>query len=707
MAKLRIALWPLALLAGFGALGITLTSNHDDQAAAKAVLTLLLGWSFALSGLVAWARRPANAFGPLMVAAGFAWFASALDGANHSLPFTIGLLLQNLPFAFIVHALLVFPRGRLDWWVTRTIAVAAYVDALALQFLALLFSQPSANGDCTGCPDNALLVGRHESFADAVNGVAQVGGIVLTVALGLIYAYRHRTATPAARRIIGPVLVAGLAAAVLLAVSLSLSLAGTGILSDVFLVLAAIALASVPLASLAGLLQSRLARFGVGNLLVELGQRSLAAGELQDAIARALNDPSVSIAYWLPEAHAFVDDEGRPIAPPSPENERWATMVERSGERIAAILHDVSLRDETELVQAVVAAAGLALDNERRLVALGRSESRNRALLDAIPDMMFRVDRNGTYLAYKAESESELGAPPAELVGKTVRDYLPRDVAGPMMRCVEETIASQRARTMEYELDLEGLRRHFEARIVPADPDEVVMIVRDFTERHEVEAELQRLQAELERRLEELQASRARIVEATDLERRRLERNLHDGAQQRLVSVSLSVRLAQSRLGNDLEGAADLLAAASDELANALEELRELARGIHPAVLTDRGLGPALESLVTRTPLPVELDAPLDERLPEPVEAAAYYVVAEALANIAKYADATQAAVRVSRLNGLAVVEVEDDGVGGADPSHGSGLRGLADRVEALHGRLAVESEPGQGTRIRAEIPCG
>src|SRR5215213_9972183 len=127
MANLRTALWPLALLAGFGALGVTLSSNHDDQAAATAVLTLLLGWSFTLSGLVAWGRRPGNAFGPLMVAAGFAWFASSLDDANRSIPFTLGLLITNLPFAFIIHSLLVFPRGRLDWWVTRAIALAAYV----------------------------------------------------------------------------------------------------------------------------------------------------------------------------------------------------------------------------------------------------------------------------------------------------------------------------------------------------------------------------------------------------------------------------------------------------------------------------------------------------------------------------------------------------------------------------------------------------
>ena len=206
---------------------------------------------------------------------------------------------------------------------------------------------------------------------------------------------------------------------------------------------------------------------------------------------------------------------------------------------------------------------------------------------------------------------------------------------------------------------------------------------------------------------EELAAQRARIVHAGDEERRRLERNLHDGAQQRLVSLSLSLRLAQSKLLADPHGADELLSGASIELALALEELRELARGIHPAVLTERGLGPALESLADRASLPVELEQLPVERLPGQVEAAAYYVVSEALANVAKYAEASAVHVRVAQENGRAVVEVVDDGVGGADPTRGSGLRGLTDRVEALEGRLAVVSLPGQGTRIRAEIPCG
>jgi PAS domain S-box-containing protein len=204
---------------------------------------------------------------------------------------------------------------------------------------------------------------------------------------------------------------------------------------------------------------------------------------------------------------------------------------------------------------------------------------------------------------------------------------------------------------------------------------------------------------------EQLAASRARIVEAGDAERRRLERNLHDGAQQRLVSLSLSLRLAQAKLAADPQAANELLSSASGELALALEELRELARGIHPAVLTERGLAPALASLADRAPFPVDLKCMDDERLPASAEAAAFYVVSEALANVAKYAEASSVRVSVERLNGRAVVEVVDDGKGGADPTQGSGLRGLVDRVEALDGRLAVESPAGAGTRVRAEIP--
>jgi signal transduction histidine kinase len=217
--------------------------------------------------------------------------------------------------------------------------------------------------------------------------------------------------------------------------------------------------------------------------------------------------------------------------------------------------------------------------------------------------------------------------------------------------------------------------------------------------------ENERLHAQLRARVEELRTSRARIVEAGTHERRRLERNLHDGAQQRLVALSLGLRLAQAKLHEDPDRADALLTGAQEELTLALGELRELARGIHPAILSDRGLGAALEALAGRASLPVDLAAVPGERLPEPIEAAAYFVVAEALTNVVKYAHASQATVSIVRRNGHAVVEVADDGVGGADPGRGSGLRGLADRVSALDGSILIESPAGAGTRLRAEIP--
>jgi PAS domain S-box-containing protein len=227
----------------------------------------------------------------------------------------------------------------------------------------------------------------------------------------------------------------------------------------------------------------------------------------------------------------------------------------------------------------------------------------------------------------------------------------------------------------------------------------------DITERKAQEAEVNRLAAELQGRLEELAASRARIVTAGDVARRRLERNLHDGAQQRLVTLSLSLRVALEKLDSDPAATRAALAEASDELDLALDELRELARGLHPAVLSDRGLRAAVETLAGRVRVPVEITDIPEVRLPEPVEAAAYYLIAEALTNVTKYAQASSVRIRVAASDALVVVEVSDDGVGGADPATGSGLRGMADRVEALGGSLEVVSPAGVGTSLRAEIP--
>jgi signal transduction histidine kinase len=249
-----------------------------------------------------------------------------------------------------------------------------------------------------------------------------------------------------------------------------------------------------------------------------------------------------------------------------------------------------------------------------------------------------------------------------------------------------------------------------------AGDDPVVVIIHDATrddERELVRAvsaaatltlENERLATELRAKVDEVSASRARIVESGDAARRRLERDLHDGAQQRLVSLALNLRVLGSKIDGDPD-AVRQLDAARRELDQALEELRELARGLHPSVLSDRGLAAALEGLAHRAPLPVALVAP-GERLPDRVESASYFVVAEALTNVAKYARATHASVQVTRADGQVVVEVSDDGVGGADPATGSGLRGLLDRVSVLGGTLEVDSRPGRGTTVRAAIPC-
>jgi signal transduction histidine kinase len=211
----------------------------------------------------------------------------------------------------------------------------------------------------------------------------------------------------------------------------------------------------------------------------------------------------------------------------------------------------------------------------------------------------------------------------------------------------------------------------------------------------------------LEHSREELAASRARIVAAADLARRRIERDLHDGTQQRLVSLVLDLRAAEAAVPPELPELRAQLARVADSLAGALDELRELSRGIHPAILSEGGLGPALKALARRSVVPVELELDVPARLPEPVEVAAYYVVSEALANAAKHARASVARVDVQTRDGSLHLSVRDDGVGGAAPGRGSGLVGLTDRVEALGGTVRVHSPARQGTRLQIYLPIG
>jgi signal transduction histidine kinase len=212
---------------------------------------------------------------------------------------------------------------------------------------------------------------------------------------------------------------------------------------------------------------------------------------------------------------------------------------------------------------------------------------------------------------------------------------------------------------------------------------------------------------QLHERVDDLRDARARIIAAGDAERRRIERDLHDGAQQHLVALSLTLGMAESRLRSDPEAVGPLIAQARDEAALAVKQLRDLASGIHPALLTERGLGPALDALAARAPVPTTVDGVPARRLPPPVESAVYFVTAEALTNVAKYAGAMSASVSLATEHGRLRLIVRDDGAGGAETTGGSGLRGLRDRVEALDGDFHIDSPPGLGTTLIAEIPLG
>jgi signal transduction histidine kinase len=318
-------------------------------------------------------------------------------------------------------------------------------------------------------------------------------------------------------------------------------------------------------------------------------------------------------------------------------------------------------------------------------------EARHRALVDALPDLVLRLRADGTYLEIAGDI-TKLHNPPDNVVGSTVWELLPPQISEQLMSCVTASLESGALATVEYSLrTVGGDERDFEVRVAPAGPDEVVAVVRDVSD--------------LRTAMSDLRESRARIVAAGDEERRRVERNLHDGAQQRLVTVALHLHLVKRRLENDPAAVAELVDAAQTELTLALEEIRELVRGLHPRLLSERGLEPALAGLAERSVLPVQIAEIPEERLPQAVEAAAYYVVAEALANAAKHSGASLVTVRVSAGESCTRVEVVDDGAGGADPAGGSGLSGLADRVAALGGTLDVHSPIGTGTTISTELP--
>ena len=583
MRGLRLALALLALAAGLVNLALIVRAGDAPPRSLPYLVIAIVGvsWSFVAAGLVAWRRRPDNHTGALMVAVGLAYALPGLRLVQTPLGFTLYLLVATLPSAVLAHLLAVFPDGRATTRLQRVFIVANYATTVPLAFVQLLLVDP-ARLRCPECPNDLLGTGGQHPYGDAVMVVSDLWDVVLAGLLLWIVVSRWRRAPAARRRGLAPVVQVAVVLLVLFSVRQALRavLSPPPLWLDGALDLAVLTTLMLwPLAFLAGLARSRLDRSAVGDLAIELEQAP-SPDRLQQALARALHDPTVQLAYLLPDQQAFVDGAARPVELPPAGGGRSVTVLRHDGDTVAALVHDAALDDEPELVQAVAATARLTIEN-------------------------------------------------------------------------------------------------------------------------------QRLQAEVRAQLGEVRASRARIVEFGDAERRRVERNLHDGAQQRLVNLSLALGIARSQVPTPADGElAAALDEAAEELRLALAELRELARGIHPVILSEAGLGPALASLAERSPFPATVTAAPADRLPARVEETAYYVASEALANAAKHAQATAVTISARRCAGGLVVEVGDDGIGGAEPD-GSGLRGLADRVAALDGHLGVDSPTGRGTRITAELPCG
>jgi signal transduction histidine kinase len=419
--------------------------------------------------------------------------------------------------------------------------------------------------------------------------------------------------------------------------------------------------------------------FVTNPLLINQGTNGLYVG-----LALALMASALVVRRWV-------------LAPAMSRRDLTPVLV-AGGVFIATVLINIVRRiadvpDTTaELLIAIKDLAPAAVPVALLIGFYGQSERRLRALVDAIPDPLFRIGRDGRLVETMGAAVEEDDHSSEGQDGQRLQEALQAAQQSEALAAAARAVDERRLQSLDITLELPEGRRELEVRLAPSGHDEVTAIVRDFTDQREAEAEVRR--------------SRARIVEAGDAERRRIERNLHDGAQQRLVALSLALRRARAQVSGDGDGdATTTLDEAGVQLRAALDELRELARGIHPAILTEAGLGPALGALAAESPVDVTLDVELPEPLPGQVEAAAYFVVAEALTNVAKYAAADHVAITATTRDGVLQVEVGDDGRGGADPAAGTGLRGLEDRVAALGGRLAVRSPAGGGTQVMAQIP--
>jgi signal transduction histidine kinase len=567
---LRIALWPAGLALGAFSLAIARDEpafSFAGESLTGALALLGAGWALLACGLVFWGRRPGNAVGPLLVAAGCAWFLGEWDnpGAGSAAVFTTGLVVYAVCPPLAGWAMLADPGGRLGFWKERVAVALSFGGAvLVLGLLPALFYDPTTFG-CVQCPDNLLLVADEPGLVDDLNRLGFQLGLAWSLLLIAVAAWRVARSSRTRRWVVAPVVLTGCVylglVAGTFATSLERGFVGSGELERRLWLGQAAALAALAAAVAWDLLRTRRTRASLARLVVELGESAYPGG-LRDGLAKAVGDPDLELAYPVGEDR-YVDARGRSVNVVVLDG-RAATPLVRDGRPVALILHRADVPDNPELIEEVASAARLAIENER-------------------------------------------------------------------------------------------------------------------------------LQAEARAQLEDLRSSRARIIEAGDAERRRLERDLHDGAQQRLVGLSLALRLLRSRLGGEEDRKLTArLDEAEAELGLAVAELRELAHGIHPAVLSDEGLAAAIETLAEEAP--VRIVALPQERFPPAVETAAYLVVADTV-------KVGAASVSADRRDGILVIDVEVE----AAPE---GLLDLEDRVGALDGHIGVERTADGRVRIRAEIPC-
>jgi signal transduction histidine kinase len=557
---------PILLLPGAAAGGLLVTwwTLSRGVSTSRAAVDLAVVWTFASASVVALLRPSLRVSGALMGGVAATWYLYELQLSRVALLWTIGWVFASLYEALIVQLVLSYPDGRI--WSRSALAtvVATYVVTAGGAILTA-FYQPSG--------ENLLLIDPDQARADGIGRVTSLIGVGIVVVVVLLVAVRLLRLRGVARRLALPLLVGALLTMPTTFVRLAASAAGDFALYDRLALVDRFMTILIPVGFVVGLMWSRLRRSGASSLVVEL--RDGGSETLRDRLARALGDPTLEVAYWDENSRSYVDDAGRPMELDA-AGSRAVTHVVSSTSPVAALVHDLALLEEPELVESVRATAALVLENER-------------------------------------------------------------------------------------------------------------------------------LAAEIRAQLAEVEASRVRIVAATDEERRRLERDLHDGAQQQLVGLSLKLALAQ--VGAD-PAAAEALASAQDDLERALAELREFARGIHPSILREDGLDAGLQTLARRASVPVAISGAVGRRLPDAVELAAYFFVSEALTNVAKHARASQVIVSIDQEAGVLAVRVSDDGVGGARADAGSGLAGLSDRLDALGGTLDVMSDPAHGTTLTARIPC-